>query len=329
MIPRQEYDALRQAAGLVERPTRARVRVVGRNRLDLLHRMTSQELKSLNPGEGRTAVLLTDKGRIVDHLAVYALEEELRILSAREDASPSLAHLRRYTLRDDFRPEDPTAATALLQVLGPRAGEALEAAGVAGAPDPSALAIRPLSGPGEFLLSTDGPCARNLALWVPAERAPEWKERLLEKGGAAGLREAGPEAYEVVRIESGFPALGPELNEEVNPLEAGLNSSIHWDKGCYIGQEVIARLDTYHKVQRHLVGLRLPAGSSPPGPRASVLAQGETVGWVTSAAFSPALGEPVALAYVRTPHAAEGTEAAVETDRGPIRARVTPLPFAR
>lgn len=326
------YQALRQAAGLVERPGRARVRVLGKNRLDLLHRMTSQDLKSLPPGQGRTAVLLSDKGRVVDHLAVYALEDELRILSAREDASASLAHLKRYTMRDDFRPEDLTGATALLQVLGPRAAEALVAAGAREAMDlapASAFGIRPLTGAGEFLLSIDGPCSLNLALWVPAERAPGWRSRLLEHGGALGLCEAGPEAYEVVRVESGFPAAGRELSDEVNPLEAGLNASIHWNKGCYIGQEVIARLDTYHKVQRHLVGLRLSAGAAPPAPGAEVLAGGEPAGRVTSAVHSPALGIAVALAYVRTKDAAEGTEVEVRAGDGTIRGQVASLPFVR
>lgn len=315
----------------MEGPTRARVRVAGKNRLDLLHRMTSQDLKSLRAGEGRTAVLLTDKGRVVDHLAVYALEEELRILSARDDASPSLAHLKRYTIRDDFRSEDRTAATALLRVLGPRAAEALEAAGAGGAGElaGAGLAIRALSGAEELLLSIDGPCARNLALWVPAERAAGWRARLLERGAAAGLREVGPEAYEAVRVESGHPAWGAELGDEVNPLEAGLASSIHWNKGCYIGQEVIARLDTYQKVQRHLVGLRLPAGSPLPAPRAGVRVDGEPVGWVTSAVLSPALGEPIALAYVKTKHAAEGTGVSVESPGGALSARVAPLPLVR
>ena len=343
MIDRSQYDALRGAAALVESPTRARLRVTGKNRLDLLHRMTSQELKSLQPGEGRTAVLLSDKGRVVDHFAVFALEDELRILSGREEAAPSLDHLKRYKLRDDFQPEDQSGTTALLRVLGPRAAEALEAAGVDGAGERSTappLFIRRLPEAGEFLLATDGPCASNFALWVPAGRAAEWRRRLLERGGAVGLRQAGPEAYEAVRIESGLPAHGAELSEEVNPLEAGLAASIHWNKGCYIGQEVIARLDTYHKVQRHLVGVRLPAGSAPPPAGTELTVAGEPVGAITSATLSPGLGVPIALAYVRTKHAAEGTEVTLRDPRSavpgggepaagtPLTARIVSLPFA-
>ena len=238
--PSKQYEALRRGAGLVERPTRARVRVTGRNRLDLLHRMTSQDLKSLPAGEGRTAVLLSDKGRVVDHLAVYALDDELLILSAREDAAPSLAHLKRYTLRDDFRPRDETAATALLQVLGPRAAEVLEAAGVAQARGLAGLGIRPLpelptatggaaapgaaagaagnagasgapgvpgaAGGAGWLLATDGPCALNFALWVPAAAADAWRERLLASGAAAGLL---PSAARLTRRSGSRAGLRP------------------------------------------------------------------------------------------------------------------------
>jgi folate-binding protein YgfZ len=343
----QQYRALRDGAGLVERPTRARVQVSGRNRLDLLHRMTSQDLKSLRPGEGRSAVLLNDKGRIVDHLNVFALDEEVRVLCAREDASPALAHLRRYTLRDDFRPQDVTGSTALFQVYGPRAAEALRAAGVgtgsgSGGGNPGATGgeasgatARALSvqrlGENEVLLEIDGPCASSLALWVPAERAEAWRRRLLESGATASLRSIGPEAYEAVRIEAGFPAWGSELSEEVNPLEAGLDASIHWNKGCYIGQEVIARLDTYHKVQRHLVGIRFAAGVPPPPPRSAILAGGEAAGFVTSATLSPALGASIALAYLRTGHAAPGTEVQVQlrADESGVPATVASLPFVR
>jgi len=321
------YQALRRSAALLDSTARARVRICGKHRLELLHRMTTQDLRTLAAGEGRTAVLLTDKARIVDHLAVYALEEELRVLSAREDASPSLAHLKRYTLRDDFRAEDRSGATSLLWVLGPRAAEILAAAGIEEAASLDGLCIRSLAEEGAFLLSTDGPCALNLALWLPQQRTAHWKSRLLAAGAPAGLQAASAADYEVVRIESGHPAHGSELSEEVNPLEAGLGGSVSWTKGCYIGQEVVARLDTYQKVQRHLVGLRFPGAAAPPSAGTKLLADGEPVGWVTSAARSPSLGEPVALAYVRTRHAAAGTALAAQAGGSTLEARVAALPL--
>jgi folate-binding protein YgfZ len=192
------------------------------------------------------------------------------------------------------------------------------------------LSIRRL-GADEDLLEIDGPCARNLALWVPAARAEEWRRRLLEGGRGAGLRSVGHEAYEAARVEGGFPAWESELSEEVNPLEAGLNASIHWNKGCYIGQEVIARLDTYHKVQRHLVGLRLAGEAAPPLPGSTVLAGGQAAGLLTSVAWSPALGGIIALAYLRTAHAAPGTDVEVQPPAGgdSSPATVVSLPFVR
>ena len=321
------YQALRNSAALVESPTRARVRVTGEKRLALLHRMTTQDLNSLRPGQGRTAVLLTDKARIVDHLTVYALEEEARILSARSDAAPSLLHLKHYTLRDDFKPQEETSSSSLLCILGPRAVEVLTAAGLEEASTLPDVGIRRLPDGDGFLLSTDGPCRRNLALWVTAERAAHWRDHLLEAGSATGLRAATSEDYEAVRIENGHAAYGSELSEEINPLEAGLGGSISWDKGCYIGQEVVARLDTYQKVQRHLVGLRLPGAVGPPPAGSKLLMGGQPAGWVTSAIDSPALGEPVALGYVKTAHTEAGTALQVLAGSETLEARVAALPL--
>ena len=128
----------------------------------------------------------------------------------------------------------------------------------------------------------------------------------------------------MLRIEAGIPAPGHELTEQWNPLEAELRSAISFTKGCYTGQEVVARLNTYKKVQRTLRGLRL-AGDEIPPPGSRLLAAGAEAGLVTSAAFSPALGAPIALAYVALETSAPGTAVEVELEPGGRTAAATVL----
>ena len=150
---------------------------------------------------------------------------------------------------------------------------------------------------------------------------PAAVETLWQHFAAAGAQPIGAATWEILRVEQGLPLLGRELTQDYNPWEAGLDLAIHLDKGCYIGQEVIARLDTYDKVKQHLVGLRLSAAELP--TTGQPLRDGaREVGRITSAVHSPSLG-PIALAYVRRSACAAGTA----LDASGAQATVVPLPF--
>jgi folate-binding protein YgfZ len=136
----------------------------------------------------------------------------------------------------------------------------------------------------------------------------------------------GTEALEMVRIEQGVPVQGNELNEDANPLEAGLLDHISFNKGCYIGQEVVARLDTYDKVQRKLVGVSWNENAAPV-ERAPLRFDETEVGYTTSHARSPRLDRPVALAYVRNAHAKPGTALSMDSTDGRVEVRVEGLPL--
>lgn len=123
---------------------------------------------------------------------------------------------------------------------------------------------------------------------------------------ASGLTPLGMEAYEALRVRHAIPAYGRELGEAYNPLEAGLIGSINFEKGCYIGQEVIARLDTYHKVQRHLALLQFSSQSDVSAAQ-TLQHNGQNMGVVTSVTRVPTTGEVIGLGYVRTGLAAPGT----------------------
>jgi folate-binding protein YgfZ len=158
-------------------------------------------------------------------------------------------------------------------------------------------------------------------LFAPAAQADALWRALLEAGRERGLVEGDLETLEILRIEAGTPRLGRELGEEVLPQEAGLDHAVSTTKGCYTGQEVMARIRTYGQVKHRLVGLRVEA-DAPPAPGTPLEVEGARVGEVTSAALSPHAGA-IALGYLRRPHDEPGTRVRA----GGASAQVARLPF--
>jgi len=309
------------------------VRGSGADRLDLLHRLSTNAVHELQPGGETTTILTSDKGRIVDVVRVVAFDDHILMVLLDSDAGPVRAWLDKYTIMDDFVTEDLSdryipiglhgegarkVLARALEIEPPNSGSAVTAT-VDGSEVVVLRDVR-LSGVGSFLLL------------VPRDAFAAVSGRLED----AGAVEIGSDTYHTLRVEAGVPAFGAELGERYNPLEAGLVQYISFTKGCYIGQEVIARLDTYDKVQRHLVGLTLDRLPETPGePDAfEVYGAGEekSIGTVTSLAWSPGLDRPIALAYLRTQFAIPGLEVSVGSpDEPSARASgtITKLPFDR
>lgn len=281
-----------------------RIKMSGVDSLDLLHRLSTQDLARLQPGRGARTVLTSDKGHIVDLVTLFRQANSLLLLTSPNNQQTVLQWLDKYTITEDSQARDITSETALLAVLGPKAAELAK---LLGSSMPKALESAPLQLGNldlEILglpLPTSG-----FALFGSASVA-ELTASLDARGHDLGLVSLSPEAYEALRVEAGLPAFGKELDERFNPLEAELRDAISFTKGCYIGQEVVARLDTYEKVSKHLLGLRLPTGATA-APGDTLKANGKDAGFVTSVAHSPELKQGVALAYVRSAFAKPGTK---------------------
>ena len=322
------YWAARRGVALMDHSDVGRLRMSGADSLDLLHRLSTQDLRGLQAGQGAMTVLTSDKGRIIDLLTVYHCGDHLLLLTSPGNQQSVFQWLDKYTIIEDSTTTDVTAETALLFFFGPRALELAQAlvAGSTALPLLHHMEIV-LNGVRTRLARAPAPAGDGFHLMVTRQaEVGAAQEALLEIGRALGLQPLGPEVYEVLRIEAGIPAFGRELDERYNPLEAQLRSFISFDKGCYIGQEVVARLDTYSKVAKFLVGLRLPGGALPPaGARLEV--EGREAGFVTSVAHSPALERPIALAYVRARHAQPGSRLTLATAAGALDVEVSALPL--
>ncbi len=328
MSSRQCAARVRSAAGLFRLARRGVVAVSGGDRVRWLDGMVSNDIASLEAGPERSgcyAALLTPQGRIVADLQVLIRPEALWLETERAALRAVLARLEKYVIADDVGLRDASAELARLGLEGPRAPAILETAlgRVPQIAHDSAVDAE-LAGAPVVVAAFGWSGEPAYQFYVPAAAEEAVAERLREAGRSHGLVEADADALEILRIEAGVPRLGAELDEEVLPTEARLERAISTTKGCYTGQEVIARLRTRGRVKHMLVGLRFEDGeAAEPGTDvAEVGGKARRLGEVTSACVSPQVGA-IALAFVQRPHDAPGTELAV----GPARARVAPLPF--
>ncbi len=323
-----QYMAAMGAAGLVDRSRVGRLKVAGADALDLLDRLSTNKLDDLPVGCGLYTVLTSNKGRMIDLLFVARREDHLLVLTGPDTRSKVAEWIDFYTFTEDVIVEDLSDDVSMLAVVGPSAAEVLDGASgerLSGlAPYESAEAA---VGRVEVLvIRTDFARIPGYDLVVAASEEMSIREDLLRGGESLGLRPVGAKALEIVRIEQGVPVQGNELNEEANPLEAGLLEHISFNKVCYIGQEVVARLNTYDKVQRKLVAVSWN-GDAVPVEHAPLRFDETEVGHITSYARSPRLDRPVALAYVRNAHAGPGTGLSMDSTDGPLQVRVEDLPL--
>lgn len=315
MAHHDEYQAARAGAALHEQAS-FRLDMRGADHLDFLHRMTSNDFRNLQIGHGLEAVFIEHRARILDLATCYRGPDATALILSPDSRTAIPAWLDRFIFAEALEWADRTDETALFELVGPHAAPL-----VARALDTELTEFQdhqlldPQVTDGLWLARTAGPGLR-------AFGPPAAIEALWQRLAAAGARPIGAATGEILRVEQGLPRLGRELTQSYNPWEAGLDRAIHLDKGCYIGQEVIARLDTYDKVKQHLVGLRLSTAELP-ATEQPLRDGGREVGRITSAVHSPRFG-PIALAYVRRRACAAGTV----LDAGGARATVVALPFS-
>jgi folate-binding protein YgfZ len=298
----------------------------GADRIDLLNRLSTNELKDLQPGAGRQTVLTTEKGRIVDVLTVLADENSLFILTSENNAQPVRDYLRKYTIMDDFKTADVTEDFGAIEIFGPRSGVFLkEALGIDIQNLPMHGFLKANIFENEVTILRRESVAELAYLLIYKKEAEENFLNAFKNYGE-NLPEIENETFKILRVESGMGILGSEWTDAYNPLEAGLLHNISFKKGCYVGQEVIARLDSYNKVSKRLTGFKsereIPVG-------AEIFADGKSVGKITTTAFSDLLKTHSALGYIRSEFAQDGfpVEIAFEGER--FAAQIVKPPFKK
>jgi tRNA-modifying protein YgfZ len=306
------YRALTAGAGVVDRSELGKLALTGDQAAEMLNGQVSNDVEALAPGTGCYAALLTNKGKMLGDLRILRTAEELLLVTERAALQALFDQLRRGMIGWRAELHKRTVQQGLLSVIGPRARAVAGASALPAGEHANAPAE--IGGARVLLVATD----LGVDVLCAAEDTARVHDALLE-AGAVAVDEA---AAELVRVESGRPRYGVDLDETTIPQEAGLNDrAVSFTKGCYVGQETVARLHWRGKPNRHLRGLRLSAAAPPGTP----LRLGEReVGRLASVALSPVRG-PIALAILRR-EAGPGDTLAVGD--GAITAQVVELPFA-
>ena len=296
-----EYAAATTAAGVHDSSYMGRLKATGEDSLDLLNRMSTNKVVDLGAGEGAVTVLTTDRGRIIDVLGVVNQGGHVMLLTSPGRQQAVIEWLDKYTIMEDLTIEDVTSETTMLALVGPDAGKLL---GLTSAQIPQdTLTVQSVQLGGIDVLVVEQPLGTLSRYWliVSPEAALGLWQRLIDDGAVP----VGANAMDAVRVNFGVPEYGAELGEPFNPLEAGLIGSVDFTKGCYIGQEVIARLDSYKKVQKYLVSLSFD-GDANISSGDELFDDGKPVGTVTSVAPAPSDGTLKGLGYVKAANANPG-----------------------
>jgi aminomethyltransferase len=268
------YDALRGGAAWLDLSARGRITARGRDRVRLLHNISSNEVKKMTPGNGCYAFLLNQQGRIQADLCLLCCEDHFLIDTEPDLREKVLNLIRRYIISDQVELEDVTSRTVAIGVEGPLADS-----------------LRPPDGCTKAPFSLTG--QPGYRLYCAAAEMTKIAGQL----EAAGARPATPDDARVVRIENGKPRYGEDIRETSLPQETQQMHGVSFTKGCYLGQEIVERIRTQGHVNKKLVRLEID-GSEPAAAGAKTMVNGQEAE-ITSSVYSPHFGRAIALAYVR------------------------------
>lgn len=325
-----EYAAVRNSVGVADLSHRGKFRVTGDDRTKWLQSIISNDILPLQPGQGRYSSFLTHKGKMLGYFRVYVQADAVWIEDVGEVGDATFQALRKFLLYGTkAKMENCAESWGLLLVSGPKSAEVVAAAFGVDVRALELLQTLPVTINGQLalLMRTEETGEQDLEILLPADGLATAWSQLMTIGVPFGIKPVGTQARELLRIEAGLPKAGPDLNEEIVPPEANLEGkAFSLSKGCYPGQEVVARMDTYGNVRRHLVGLTIQDQTVP--PRGSKLFSGDReVGWVSSAVFSPQRNAALAFAFPLRDFSAPDTELTVEVAGTRHQATVHALPF--
>ncbi|MGH7232720.1 MAG: aminomethyltransferase family protein [Nitrospiraceae bacterium] len=328
--PTMEHTAVRHHVGVADLSHRGKLRVTGEDRVKWLQSLISNDILPLEPGHGIYSGLLTHKGKMLSYFRIYAHPDLLMLEDVGDIGDTTFQALRKFLLYGTKAKIENCGETwGLLLVSGPKATALItDSFGIdIGHLQPLAFVTHEIGGHQALLVRTEETGESDIEILLPADALPSAWERLWTAGEPMGLKPFGTEAHEILRLEAGLPRAGVELTEEIVPPEANLEGkAFSLSKGCYPGQEVVARMDTYGSVRRRLVGLALKDQALP--VKGDKLFSGDReVGWVSSAVHSPSLGHPIALGFPLRDFATPGTSLTVEIDGQRHEATVKALPL--
>lgn len=324
------YEALRSAAALLDFSSAGKLQVSGKNAVQFLNGLVSNDVKTLEPGSGTLAAFPTVQGKLLALCRIYNTGQGLLLELDPINQEKIYKNLSRFVPAGEFFVDDLSEPLSLLSLQGPKSIEIAEAL-VGKALDRSDrrwIIEWPLSS-SQVKIAANRRCGfPGFDFFVPGEFANELRERILTVGRGFGAAEATEEAFEIARIEAGVPREGLDAGENYIVLESELEEAVSYTKGCYLGQEIIARIHWRGQPAKRLRGLLVEADELPHQGDEIWGQDDKRVGEITSIARSPALDRVIALGYVHRRYLDEGTQFTLKRNETAIgRAELAKLPF--
>ncbi len=320
--PEEEYWTVKRTVGLADISNVGRLRITGKDRVSFLNGLLTNDVSQLKENSGQHSVLLNSKARVLADLHLYAQTDTLLIDTGESPASRVKEILDKFIITEDVQINDATSDLVQMTVQGPKSSEAIKQVLGAEAHDLKQFEQRGL-GP-STIIARDRTGQSGYDIILPVlEAEPVWHGFLLN-GGEIGLNPVGSRALEILRLEAGYPKYAADMDENTIVLEAGFKDALNFNKGCYLGQEVVARATHIGRVNKQLVGLEIETKDVVP-PRSKLMSEDKEAGFITSAAFSPGLGRVASLGYANREFAKEGTKVHVQSGQTSLPAVVTKI----
>jgi folate-binding protein YgfZ len=327
-----EIDSLYNGVSLRNISHLGLIELKGKDALDIIHRIGTNSINDL-PKEGvRNTIFTSEKGRIIGLSTLLNFEDYQILVSSRANKQKVMSWINKYIISDDVEVNDANTKYNLLELSGPQADSfaTLICGKVVGDINQDSFKIVQTENLLFFLVRLTSERKFD-KFWFLADFDNTRKliNYMQENKGIFNFNLVGEQAYESFRIEQGIPSAPNELNDQYNPHEAGLTDWIDFNKGCYIGQEVIARLQTYDKVQKKLTGVKFMEPVEPGKQFTLFDESGAEAGRITSTNHSLRLNEPIGLAYIRNSYLTNGDLLTAKSDTDSVSVEIHSLPFTK
>ena len=318
----RETDAIINSVAILPCSHWGRLSITGSDHLNFLQRMTTNDIETLKSGTGIESVFTEAKGRIIDLGVFYHYEGTTLCILSPDSTQNMCEWLDKYTFSEEMTLNNIETQSEMIEILGPRAEKVISSVFQIDIEKfiPHQLLQSSQTPPDSWLCVR--PFGRHHGVRIIVNR--EDASHLWQQLETAGAIPAGDTSWDSARIELGIPANPNELNKNNNPWEAGLGSAISLEKGCYVGQEIIARLEAYKKIKKTLWGI-LFEGKVAPKPGTKIKVNGKLAGTITSSSSSSRTGV-IALAYISKEYW-QHRRATVVTEPGNLKGKMIPLPF--
>ena len=316
----EEYWAVKKSSGMADISSLGRLIVTGKDRVSFLNGLLTNDATKLREGEGQHSALLNNKARVTADLYLYGQPNSLLVDTGNALASKVKQDLDRFVITEDVQILDATHDLVQITIQGSQSGRTIKETLGTTVDDLKPLQQKTL-GP-STIVSRDRTGQGGYDIIIPRDEAEAVWQGFLLKSGISGIKPIGSRALEILRLEAGYPKYGVDLDENTIILEAGFKDAISFTKGCYLGQEVVARATHIGRVNKQLVQLEVETNQAP-SSHSKLRKDTVEAGFVTSAAFSPGIGRVLALAYANRDYAKDGTRLSVEGSEIPNAATVT------